>query len=60
MTRTPISFDDLDQDPNASSVASQIASEVDRAEAIRASAHIVNGGDEQFPCPSCKGRGRFI
>jgi hypothetical protein len=60
MTRTPISFDDLDQDPNASSVASQIASEVDRAEAIRASAHIVNGGDEQFPCPACKGRGRFI
>lgn len=42
-------FSDLDTDPMATS-----------AETIRANAHIVNGGDASFPCPSCKGRGKFI
>lgn len=47
-------FDDLDTDPNAPSTKGATAEE------IRAQAHIVNGGDASFPCPSCKGRGRFI
>ena len=46
-----ISFDDLDTDINAAPV--------ERVD-IRAQAHIVNGGDATFTCPSCKGRGRFI
>lgn len=27
---------------------------------MRAAAHIVNGGEALFPCPSCKGSGRFV
>ena len=27
---------------------------------VREQAHIVNGGDASFPCPSCKGRGKFV
>ena len=27
---------------------------------IRKEAHIANGGEAQFKCPACKGRGRFI
>lgn len=29
------------------------------ASEIRASAHIVNGGEATFPCPNCKGTGKF-
>lgn len=43
-----LGFDDLDTDPN-----------LDRNAEIRKAAHIVNGGDAQFPCPDCKGTGRF-
>lgn len=45
-----LGFDDLDHDPNLP---------VDRNAEIRKAAHIVNGGDAQFPCPECKGTGRF-
>ncbi len=48
-----IGFEDLDTNPNAAPVAQTSAAD------IRAKAHIVNGGDAQFPCPSCKGSGRF-
>lgn len=39
-------------------VSAMDASEI-RAEQIRRNAHIVNGGEATFPCPSCKGSGKF-
>ena len=44
-----IGFDDLDQEPVAQ----------DRNAQIRAAAHMANGGDAMFPCPSCKGTGKW-
>lgn len=43
-----IDFDDLNTDPMTST------------EAIKKAAHIVNGGEASFPCPACRGTGRFV
>lgn len=52
--KTPTDFSDLD-DLNFGS--SDVGST--NEEEIRRNAHVVNGGDATFPCPSCKGSGRF-
>ncbi|MER9506017.1 DUF6011 domain-containing protein [Mesorhizobium sp. M0579] len=49
-----IDFNDLDTDPNASAAVAATS-----AESIRAAAQIANGGDASFPCPKCKGSGRW-
>lgn len=49
-----IDFADLDTDPNTSAPLASTS-----PEAIRAAAHIANGGGASFPCPKCKGSGRW-
>lgn len=44
-------FDDLADEGNAGR---------DRNAEIRKAAHVVNGGEATFSCPSCKGKGKFI
>jgi hypothetical protein len=47
-------FDDLDTDPMASASAKVVSLDAER---IRREAHVANGGESQFPCPSCGGKG---
>ncbi|MER9003309.1 DUF6011 domain-containing protein [Mesorhizobium sp. M0862] len=49
-----IDFNDLDTDPNASAPLASTS-----PEAIRAAAHLANGGDAVFPCPKCGGTGMW-
>ncbi|QKC89979.1 hypothetical protein EB230_17370 [Mesorhizobium sp. NZP2234] len=49
-----IDFADFDTDPNTSAPVVR-----ETAEAIRAAAHLANGGDALFPCPKCKGSGQW-
>ncbi|TIM41768.1 MAG: hypothetical protein E5Y55_24120 [Mesorhizobium sp.] len=49
-----IDFNDLDTDPRASAPLAAAS-----PEAIRAAAHLANGGDASFPCPKCLGTGRW-
>lgn len=48
-------FSDLDVD-----VSKAITVEEIKAEEIRKRAHIVNGGEEVFDCPSCNGKGSVL
>lgn len=48
-----IDFNDLDTDPMSSAPIAAVAT----PEAIRAAAHVANGGGAVFPCPKCQGTG---